>query len=187
MKGCRPLTEEEISLIVASFEKDYKFRDKALFLLGIKAGFRITEILSLNVEDVCQSNKILSAVTVKRKNMKGKYSSRTVVLHEIVKLALQDWLKLSGLSSGPLFRSRQGGKNISRVQAWRILNTTFKQNEVIFHTGTHCMRKTFANNIYSKLNKDLIKTCKALGHKNIMSTISYLSFDEDEINQAILS
>jgi integrase len=187
MKGCRPLTEQEICLITDSFDRNYQFRDKALFLLGIKAGFRITEILSLVVEDIYQNSKILAAVTVKRRNMKGKLSSRTVVLHEAVKLAVQDWLRFSGLKTGPLFRSRQGGKNISRVQAWRILNTTFKQNEVVFHTGTHCMRKTFASNIYTKLDKDLVKTCRALGHKNIMSTISYLSFDDEEINRAILS
>ena len=40
------------------------------------------------------------------------------------------------------------------------------------------MRKTFANRIYDKLEGDLPKTQRALGHKNINSTVSYLSFEE---------
>ena len=49
------------------------------------------------------------------------------------------------------------------------------------------MRKSFANRIYEKLNHDLVKTKKALGHKNINSTVSYLSFREEEIDEAILA
>ncbi len=48
------------------------------------------------------------------------------------------------------------------------------------------MRKTFADKIYDRLGHDLIKTQKALGHKNINSTVSYLSFREEEIDEAIL-
>ena len=34
MKGCRPLTEEEVLLVSHSFGGVYADRDKALFLLG---------------------------------------------------------------------------------------------------------------------------------------------------------
>jgi hypothetical protein len=45
------------------------------------------------------------------------------------------------------------------------------------------MRKTFANRVYHQLNHDLVKTQRAMGHKNINSTVAYLSFAEDEIDQ----
>jgi hypothetical protein len=42
MKGCRPLTEAEVDLLQQSFGGVYADRDKALFLLGVKSGFRIS-------------------------------------------------------------------------------------------------------------------------------------------------
>jgi site-specific recombinase XerD len=49
------------------------------------------------------------------------------------------------------------------------------------------MRKTFARKVHERLGHDLVKTQRALGHKNINSTVAYLSFVEDEIDQAILA
>ena len=49
------------------------------------------------------------------------------------------------------------------------------------------MRQTFANRVYHRLDHDLVKTQRALGHKNINSTVSYLSFAEAEIEAAILA
>jgi integrase len=49
------------------------------------------------------------------------------------------------------------------------------------------MRKTFANRMYEKLNHDLVKTQRALGHAKINSTVQYLSFREEGIDAAILA
>jgi hypothetical protein len=64
---------------------------------------------------------------------------------------------------------------ISREQAWRILKEVFHSNELSGKLGTHAMRKTFANRVYEKLNHDLVKSLKAMGHANIHSTVSSLS------------
>ncbi len=53
--------------------------------------------------------------------------------------------------------------------------------------GTHSLRKTFANRIYERLDRDLKKVQRALGPKAITSTVSCLSLREDEIIEAILS
>jgi site-specific recombinase XerD len=76
---------------------------------------------------------------------------------------------------------------ISREQAWRILTEAFTANELTGKLGTHAMRKTFANRMYDKLGHDLVKTQRALGHKNINSTVAYLSFREEDIAAAILA
>jgi site-specific recombinase XerD len=55
-------------------------------------------------------------------------------------------------------------------------------NELTGKLGTHCMRKTFANRVYQRLNHDLVKAQRALGYRNINSTVSYLSFAEEEID-----
>ena len=87
-----------------------------------------------------------------------------------------------------IFQSKKGrNKPISRVHAWRILNEAYDANEMAGKLGTHSMRKTFADRVYDKLGRDLVKTQRALGHRNINSTVQYLSFREEEIDAAILA
>ena len=40
MKGCRPLTDSEIATVKDAFVRT---RDKALFILGLKTGLRISD------------------------------------------------------------------------------------------------------------------------------------------------
>jgi integrase len=49
------------------------------------------------------------------------------------------------------------------------------------------MRKTFANRMYERLSRDLVKVQRAMGHRNINSTAAYLSFREEEIMNVILA
>jgi hypothetical protein len=50
------------------------------------------------------------------------------------------------------------------------------------------MRKTFAHGVYERLGHDLVKTQRALGHRNVNSTVSYLGFEANsDINETILS
>jgi len=235
MKGCRPLTDREVEQIAAAFSGRYEARNRALFLLGVKTGFRISEMLSLEVRDVspgaeggvlCQKEKVDPAlpgleaeaaavlrlgpkgvpgrITVRRRNMKGKIESRTVILHPEAKAALEDWIgELCAMGCAaprtPLFISRVGrsqktqtsGKTekraISPMQAYRILQAACQACGVSGQTGTHCMRKTFANKVYDALDHRLLKTQKALGHRSVNSTVEYLSFRQEEIDAAILS
>ncbi len=193
MKGCRPLAEDEAAVVSQSFGGTYAARDKALFLLGLKSGFRISELLSLKVGDVYQRGRLVDRVTVARAHMKKKTEGRTVVLHPEAKAALAAWLKALQataelLPTMALFQSREGvNRPISRVQAWRILEDAYATNGLTGKLGTHSLRKTFANRVYDKLGHDLVKTQRALGHKNVNSTVSYLSFREEEIDAAILA
>jgi integrase len=193
MKGCRPLSDEEVLLMARSFGGVYANRDRALFLLGVKSGFRISELLSLHVGDVWQYGRVVDRVTVQRRHMKNQREGRTVILHPEAKAALATWLRTMRQDPGStaqtfVFRSRKGvNRPISTVQAWRILHEVVTTNELTGKVGTHAMRKTFANRVYHQLNHDLVKTQRAMGHKNINSTVAYLSFVEDEIDQAILA
>ena len=122
--------------------------------------------------------------------MKKKLEGRTVPLHPEAKEAIKAWIKhlqqlMDVTPNMPLFVG-QKGKAIDRRWCWRILNQTFRQNDMSGKLGTHSMRKTFANKVYEKLNRDLLKTQKAMGHKEVDSTVSYLSFKQEEIDQAIL-
>jgi integrase len=127
MKGCRPLTDQEVALISRSFGGAYAARDRALFILGIKTAVRIAELLSLRVGDVWQHGRVVDQPTVRPAHMKQKREGRTVPVHPDAKTALAAWLLVLREQPGvtaqtAVFRSRKGGhRPITPVQAWRIL------------------------------------------------------------------
>jgi integrase len=193
VKGCRPLTEREVSLMRQSFGGRYAVRDRALFILGVNSGFRISELLSLRVHDVLQYGRVGDRVTVHRRHMKRKIEGRTVLLNQDAKAALASWLLVlqAGGEVDPhayVFRSQKGGNRpISRRQAWEVLHEAAVTNELSGQLGTHCMRKTFADRIYERSGRNLVATKHALGHKHINSTDAYLSFREEDIDALILA
>ena len=188
MIGCRPLTDREIEMVRQALVG----RDRALFVLGVYSGFRISELLSLRIKDVVQHGELLDRVTVQRRSMKGKGQSRSVVLHPKTKEALRPWLATLLLADdnphGFVFRSRKGqNRPISRVQAHTVLRDAFNSCQLSGRLGTHSMRKTFANRAFENSGRDLLRTAKALGHKSVNSTISYLSFKSEEIDDLVLA
>lgn len=192
MKGARPLTDSEALQVTNSFRGRYALRDRALFVLGIKTGLRISELLSLTAGDVLQHGRIVDRVHVQRKHMKRKIEGRTVLLHpdakEVLTLwiaQLSDWIEVQ--RDTPLFLSRKGQRAIGRRHAWTILMGRYADNRMAGTLGTHAMRKTFANKVHVLLGRDLVKTQRALGHRDVSSTVSYLSFLEEEIDEAILA
>ena len=193
MKGTRPLTQPEIQAVLKSFRGKYEARDRALFLLGLKSGLRISELLSLRVGDVLEYGALSERISVERRATKGRREGRTVLLHPEAKEAIELWLReleAEGRLEPDqfLFPSRKGqNRPVSRVHAWRVLRRAYTENELPGKLGTHSMRKTFASRVYEALGRDLVKTQRALGHRNINSTAAYLSFNEEEIDQAILA
>jgi len=197
MKGCRPLTPEEIKQCLNTFDGSYYKRNKLLFLIGIYTGFRISELLSLRVKDVYKYDKVNDSITVNRAKMKGKREGRTVPINDILKEVIQkyidSWEKIynSPIDKNlPLFLSQKMDKNgiigsIKRRQAIYILQIVFNECKLDGKLASHTMRKTFAKNVHESLGKDILLTQKAMGHKDITSTTSYLSFDQGKIDNAI--
>jgi integrase len=94
MRGCRPLTDDEIARVLAALERDrYHARNHALLVLGCRTGFRISELLSLRLGDVWRDGKVLTEVEVARRYMKGKRRSRRLPLHEEARTALEPWIR----------------------------------------------------------------------------------------------
>jgi len=193
MKGCRGLTDDEVTLVSQSFSGTYAARDKALFVLGVKSGFRISELLSLTVGDVWQHGQFVERVAVRRRYMKGKIQGRSVILHPEAKGALAPWL-MTMQQRGKvtpdtcLFPSRKGqNRPLRRGQAWQILRQAYEANELTGMIGCHGMRKTFGQKVYEKTGRDLRATQHAMGHKSPASTAAYLAVDEQAIDAVILS
>lgn len=181
MSGCRSLNNNEIQQVLAQLNN---VRDKALFILGVKTGFRISELLSLKVNDVVQAGQILDRIKVAKSNTKGKNKSREVVLHPQAKEALA-LLDLTNPDTA-LF-SKKDGTSLSRHGAHKLLKIAYSKAGLTGALATHSMRKSFAKRVYSNLKHDLLATRDALGHSSITNTISYLETNQTAIDAAVLA
>jgi site-specific recombinase XerD len=188
MKGSRPLTRGQVKAVL---KVTNSIREKALLTLGFATGYRISELLSLTVADIATGGVIHSHVTVKASNTKTK-QGRTVLLNSDAKKALStlvSWLTAKGLDhNAPLFVSRKhvnGYAAISRQQAHKLLKELFAAIGEFGNVSTHTMRKTFAKAIYDATGGKIELVQIALGHAAINSTVSYLSFNTRDIDNAI--
>lgn len=186
MAGCRALTDLEVTQVTQFLDNP---RDRLLFLLGLKTGFRISELLSLRVSDVYRNGVVVDRVRVLKRSMKGKVGSREVVLHPLVKDLVVEFVVKSGMRlDGFLFISRNGeDKALSRQAAHKMLKVAFEKAGLVGALATHSMRKSFAGKVYKNLKFDLIATKEALGHASLTSTLKYLEVCKDEIDDAVLA
>lgn len=190
MSGCRPLRPDEIREVAQSFGGRYQWRDRALFVVGLYTGFRITELLSVRWQDCVRQGQVTEALSVERRHMKQKQRGRSVALHPEARAALARWYAADQPPTDTLhvFRSRKGdNRPLTRQTAWQILMDAYVSCGMSGRLGTHSLRKTFALAVHEQLGRDLYRTQQALGHANIGSTIHYLPVAEAEIQQAIVA
>lgn len=179
--GCRPFSDEEID----QFLKNANTMDRAMFCLGIRTGFRISELISITWGQVVDEtgSGIRDSVEVPKRSVKGKTSSRRVPIHPQAKECLDVWARQA-------FRAGKEQRvfPISRVTAWRHLkNVVIKAgiNQTKGRLATHTLRKSFARKMYEGLDHDLFRLQKAMAHSSIQITVKYLQLDAEEIDDVI--
>jgi len=183
MKGCNPLSIDDIEAL----KKELSPRNRVIFVMGIRTGFRISELLSLDIKDVLNDdNSIKEDVRVKKSKMKGKKEGRVIPLHNEVKELLKIYLQeCPGKMDEALFRSRWNTR-LDRISFWESLKLACKRAGVPSERiATHSMRKTFATNMNTIFHGDIYMLKEAMGHSSIDSTAKYIQPNKDLIWNAI--
>jgi len=161
MRGCRPLTDSEITQVITYLSDQELKREKALFILGVRSGLRLSSLLSLRIEDVSINGNVRDRIRVRRATTKGKRSGYDMALHPQAAQTLQEYLDSRQKIVGYVFEGRFPKTCMHRSQGWRVIKDIFEQVGLeggFGELGTHVLRKTFCRLIYSALNHDLVKT-----------------------------
>ena len=99
-------------------EKIKKFRDRSIILIGFSGGFRRNEIVSLNYDDLDFVKEGLK-ITLRRSKTDqfGEGSLKGLPYFDSPEycpvVSIQNWLNLSEINSGPLFRRFTKGSKLS--------------------------------------------------------------------------
>lgn len=159
---------------------------KALFSMGIRTGFRISELLSITWKQVLnQDLTARNSVEIPKRRLKDKNASRRIPLHAEAKMYLEEWAK-----KNQVIQWDSRAFPIHRSTADRTLRNIIVIAGVDASAGkvaTHALRKTFAKKMYNALGKDIFKLQEAMGHAQISNTVRYLRINEEEIEEAILN
>lgn len=154
-------------------------RDRLLFIFGINSSLRISDILKLTVGDV-RGKDVLTL----REKKTGK--AKKFPLNQSIVAAVKTLVPANSSAESPLFPSRKGGKTISRVQAYRILNEAARRAGIDCEIGTHTLRKTFAYHVY-KAGADLSVLQSVLNHSSQRETLKYIGIVQDDIDNVYIA
>lgn len=172
IKDVQPIRSlEKISDMKWSLKKWCGERDYILFLIGIKVGLRVGDLLKLKVSDVKGKKKI----TVRE----GKTKKPRVIHLNNIYDEIDDYISNMKTSEW-LFPSRKGNQPISRVQAYRQLNKAAEMVDINEGIGTHTMRKTFGYWHYKQF-KDVAELQKILNHSHPEVTLRYIGITDEQI------
>jgi len=122
-KGKKPILINSLKEIInvideQNKEEIKKLRDRSIILIGFSGGFRRNEIVSLDYDDLdFVSEGLKMNIRRSKTDQFGEGFLKALPYFDNLKycpvVSLQKWIKISMISSGPLFRSFRKGSKLS--------------------------------------------------------------------------
>jgi len=153
-------------------------RDRAMLELIYSSGLRLAELISLNLNDIDYSDRIL---TVTGKGNK----TRSVPVGQHAIKAIKNWLKhrtiFANDTEKALFLSSRGKRISPRSVQDRLKQWAIKQG-LPNHVHPHMLRHSFASHLLES-SGDLRAVQELLGHADISTTQVYTHLDFQHLAQ----
>ena len=154
-------------------------RDKAIIELIYSSGLRLTEVISLNINDIDFIDRVLTVIG------KGK-KARNLPIGKFAIQAIDDWLKsrqklVKNNKERALFISNRGSRISPRSVQERIKRWAVKQG-LSGNVHPHMLRHSFASHILES-SGDLRAVQELLGHADISTTQVYTHLDFQHLAQ----
>jgi len=188
-KGKKPILINHLKLIINAidqykYEKVKKLRDKSIILIGFGGGFRRSELISINYEDLEFVPEGLK-ITIRRSKtdqfgegmIKGLPYFNNVNYCPV--LNLKKWLEISKIKSGPIFRRFSKGSSITNNRLTdqsvallikQYLNLAGIENK---NYAGHSLRSGFAT-VAAESGADERSIMAMTGHKNAQMVRRYI-------------
>ncbi|MBI4330871.1 MAG: site-specific tyrosine recombinase XerD [Chloroflexi bacterium] len=181
----RPITVNEVRQLLETVNKGKgpeALRDKAMFELIYATGMRVSEMVSLNQEDVNLGGCFVRCF--------GKGSKERVIpMHPEAVKQLRAYVQEGrpGLLAASheekaLFVNQKGGR-LTRQGLWQILKNYVAEANLNVRVTPHTLRHSFATHMLSG-GADLRSLQELLGHANISTTQIYTHLTSEGIRQA---
>ncbi len=173
------LTSKEVELLLDQ-PKDVDLkgtRDKAMLEFAYATGMRVTEMISLNLDDVRLDEGYVVC--------KGKNKSRNIPLGSMSLKALKEYIDearpylIKSEDEEALFVNVNGTR-LTRQGFWKIVKFYKEQAHINKEITPHILRHSFATHLLQN-GADLKAIQTMLGHSDISSTQVYMQFQDSGI------
>ena len=173
------LTSKEVELLLDQ-PKDVDLkgtRDKAMLEFAYATGMRVTEMISLNMDDVMLDEGYVVC--------KGRSKSRNIPLGTMSLKALKEYVEdarpylIKDESEEALFVNVNGTR-LTRQGFWKIVKYYKEQAHIDKEITPHVLRHSFATHLLQN-GADLKAIQTMLGHSDISSTQVYMQFQDPAI------
>lgn len=179
------ISEEQHQKMLQFIEKSrHSARNKAIYLLGYRAGLRVGSIAGLTLKDVLsEDGSVKPRVVARRAIMKGSKTSTFYLNHPELIEALQDWLKVRPNSKVEnLFITQKGVAFAPNTLSHTLLKIFRKAG--LEDCSSHSMRRSFATNVIQS-GADIVALKTLLNHSNIQTTQRYVSHDDNYLSNIV--
>lgn len=167
----------------ASIQKYYldrhRYRDWAMWTIGVSLGLRVSDLLSLQFKNVLNADGSFKPRIQIYEKKTGKMNE--CLITEAVQKAISFYIKKKGgyYPDEYLFSSGKTHGKMYEESGWRILSEAGKYLKLPLNIGSHTMRKSFANIVacVDKSNIDMntiVKIQGLLNHSDQKITMKYL-------------
>lgn len=175
------LAEEDIFKILdIKLTDNYSYRNKAMIELMYATGLRVSELVSLKLQDVDLTEEIVRIF--------GKGSKERVVpIGEIATESLKEYitkhrpLMLKKYNNEYLFLNNHGN-NMTRQGFFKIIKSIANEKGIDKEISPHTIRHSFASHLL-KYGADLRTIQELLGHSDISTTQVYTHITNEELKQ----
>ena len=173
------LTGREVELFLEQPKcvDDKGFRDHAMLEMLYATGIRVSELISLNVEDVNLAAGFIRCV--------GRGKERIIPLYAAAVKALRDYLEfirpriIADKGEHALFVN-MNGERMSRQGFWKIIKYYQEKAEIKKDITPHTLRHSFAVHLLEN-GANLRSIQEMLGHADISSTQIYVNVVQKQL------
>ena len=171
------LTSKEVELLLNQpKDVDLKgIRDKAMLEFAYATGMRVTEIISLNIDDINLDEGFVTCKTGNKQRVIPLGTMSLKALKEYVEDARDILVKNE--KEQALFVNINGTR-LTRQGFWKIIKYYKEQAHITKDITPHVLRHSFATHLLQN-GADLKAIQTMLGHSDISSTQVYMQFQEE--------
>ena len=157
-------------------------RDKTILMLLYGSGLRVSELVSLQVNDLFVDEGVLKVVGKGNKERLVPIGEKTT---KQVEYYLQYYRKeVAKKSSGPELILNQKGNSLSRIYVFKTIKKLAERAGIKQNISPHTLRHTFAT-VLIEAGADLRAVQQMLGHSSITTTEIYTHIDKSYLKTVI--
>lgn len=187
MAQAKSLTQQDIDKVLTYIASNTNAtRNRAMFLLTVLAGLRVSEVAQLTLGDVRNSDGTVKSQMFLSSDRVKHGHARTVFISTQLQHELATYLatRTAFDDTFPLFNTLRGARKAFSASTLTQHFHYLYRRALVFGASSHSGRRTFLTTL-SNSGISVFVLASLAGHKNIATTQRYVTVNDDQKRRAV--